>query len=96
MGHVFHPGHDELHGVTVVVTGASGRTYVGRYHESGPRGLVLRDVAVREADDATSRADWVARLKRYGVRVDHRSLVLAVGEVKGILPLGSWEEGSSN
>ena len=26
-GHVFHPGHDELHGVTVVITGASGRTY---------------------------------------------------------------------
>lgn len=90
MGHVFHPGHEALHGITVVVNGASGRTYVGRYHESGPRGVVLRDVAVREVDDPVSVADWVARLKRYGVRVDHASLVLAPGEAEAIVPLGAW------
>ena len=47
-GHVFHPGHEELHGITVVLDGVSGRTYVGRYHERTERGLLLHDVGVHD------------------------------------------------
>ena len=67
-GHVFHPGHDELHGVTVVVAGASGRTYVGRWHE---RGAVASPCATspfmtRRATPSSLDA-WLARQRKFGV-----------------------------
>jgi hypothetical protein len=69
-GHVFHPGHEELHGVTVVVEGTSGRTWVGRYHEQVERGIVMHDVAVHDpASNDQPLKEWVARLTKFGVRV---------------------------
>ena len=80
-GHVFHPGHEELHGVTVVVEGASGRTWVGRYHEQGERGIVMHDVAVHDpASNDQSLGEWVARLAKFGVRVEHRHLIIPAAE----------------
>ena len=79
-GHVFHPGHEELHGVTVVVHGASGRTYVGRYHERGARGVVLHDVGVHDAASGVPRDEWMARLRKFGIKVDHRTLVVLEDE----------------
>ena len=88
-GHVFHPGHDELHGVTVVLTGASGRTYVGRFHERGPRGVVLHDVAVHDPASADQPLQsWLARQIKFGVKVDHRTLVVAEGEAGEVRRLG--------
>lgn len=76
-GHVFHPGHEELHGVTVVVDDREGRTYVGRYHEATARGVVLHDVAVREAvGEALDREGWLKRQKTFGVQVMHRTFVV--------------------
>ncbi|MGE0439144.1 MAG: hypothetical protein AB7L66_01315 [Gemmatimonadales bacterium] len=76
-GHVFHPGHEELHGVTVVVSGASGKTYLGRYHERNQRGVVLRDAGVFDPTQAgTSVEDWLARQRKFGIRVEHRVLLL--------------------
>lgn len=82
-GHVFHPGHEELHGVTVVVDGASGRTYVGRYHEQTARGVVLHDVGIH---DPASGAldDWMARQLKFGIKVDQRTMVLPGDEVRGL------------
>ncbi len=78
-----HHDRDELHGITVVVGGKSGRTYVGRWHERQPRGVVMRDVAILEpGEDA---AAWLARLAKYGVPPDHRMLVVPddeMGEVR--------------
>jgi hypothetical protein len=80
-GHVFHPGHEELHGVTVVIAGASGRTYVGRYHERGDRGVVLHDVGVHDpAVSPLGREEWLARQLRFGIAVDHRTLVVPEAE----------------
>ena len=85
-GHVFHPGHEELHGITVVLDDQAGRTYVGRYHEATPRGVVLHDVAVRETSaEALDRITWLKRQLRFGVQVMHRTLLIpkaaAVGPV---------------
>ena len=44
-GHVFHPGHSELHGITVVLETTGDVIYVGRYHEETDRGVLLHDVA---------------------------------------------------
>jgi hypothetical protein len=78
-----HHDRDELHGITVVLTGASGRTYVGRWHERQPRGVVMRDVAVLEAGNDV--ASWLAKLEKFGVPPEQRILVVPedeVGEVR--------------
>jgi hypothetical protein len=76
-GHVFHPGHEDLHGVTVVIDDREGRTYVGRYHEATPRGVVLHDVAVRQAEgEPIDRATWLKRQLKFGVQVMQRTVVV--------------------
>jgi hypothetical protein len=77
-GMVLHPGHDELHGITVVVEGRSGRTYVGRWHERQPRGVVLRDAAILEAGG--DAAAWLAKLAKFGVPPEHRMHVVEDAE----------------
>jgi hypothetical protein len=85
-GHVFHPGHDELHGVTVVVTGTSGRTYVGRWHERGARGITMKDVAIHDPDRVTTSIDeWIGKQRRFGVAATEKMLVVPneeAGEVR--------------
>lgn len=81
-----HENRDDLHGVTVVIAGASGRTYVGRWHERQPRGVVLRDVAVLEAGGDS--AAWLGRLLKFGVPPEQRLLVVEndeVGEVRRLV-----------
>ena len=90
-GHVFHPGHEELHGVTVVVTGRSGRTYVGRYHEHTPRGTLLHDAGVHDPASGQSREDYLARTLKFGVRAEQRDLLLPDDEVAAIRRLAEFE-----
>lgn len=73
--------------MTVVMKGTSGRTYLGRYHERTPRGVVLRDAAV--FDPATGGGGdgvevWLERQKQFGVRVEHRALVVPTDEAGSI------------
>jgi hypothetical protein len=76
-GHVFHPGHDELHGVTVVVDVADGRTLVGRWHEQTPRGALLHDVAVHDPATATvTKEEWLVKLRKFGVPVEEKHAVV--------------------
>jgi hypothetical protein len=76
-GHVFHPGHDELHGITVVITGASGRTYVGRWHERGTRGITMKDVAIHDPHHVkVTVADWLAKQRTFGVAIAEKMLII--------------------
>lgn len=76
-GHVFHPGHDDLHGVTVIVATTGGKTLVGRWHEQGPRGVYLHDVAVHEGGaDQLPISEWLGKLRKFGVNVAHRNVVV--------------------
>ena len=89
--HVPHPDREPLHGVTVVVEGTSGRTWVGRYHERDERGVVMRDVAVHDPRaSGLSRAEWIERQRRFGVKVEEAYLVLPAGEAGPITPLEDW------
>jgi hypothetical protein len=84
-GHVFHPGHDELHGVTVVVDAAEGRTLVGRWHERTPRGVLLHDVAVHDPASATvPKEEWLAKLLKFGVSVDLKHAIVPSGQLLGV------------
>lgn len=90
-GHVFHPGHEELHGVTVVVEGTSGRTWVGRYHERNDRGVVMHDVAIHDpAVSQVPRSDWIAKLKKFGITVNEKFVILPPKEAGHITPLTEW------
>lgn len=80
-GMVFHPGHEELHGVTVVVDGSSGRSWVGRYHERTGRGIHLHDVAIHDPATALLPRDaWLDRLRKFGVKIDTKHVVIPDAE----------------
>ncbi|HEY4320521.1 MAG TPA: hypothetical protein VGM77_05015 [Gemmatimonadales bacterium] len=80
-GHIFHQNRDELHGVTVVLSGKSGKTYLGRWHERGPRGVTLRNVAIHDPDhDATDLVAWLARQEKFGVAATEQHLIVPADE----------------
>lgn len=89
-GMVFHPGHEELHGITVVVEGSSGRSWVGRYHERTARGILLHDVAIHDPATALVPRDvWIDRLRKFGIKVDSKHVVIPESETVEIKRLGS-------
>ena len=95
-GIVKHPGHEELHGHTVVVEGASGRIWLGRYHETNDSGVVLHDVAIHDPATATlPRAAWVERARKFGIRVEEPRVILPLKEAGPITRLHDWNSSPS-
>lgn len=95
-GHVFHPGHEELHGVTVVVESSGGTTWVGRYHERNDRGVFMHDVAIHDPTTATLPRDaWLERLLTFGIKVDAKHLVIPASEAGRITRLLEYDPGKS-
>jgi hypothetical protein len=84
-GFVFHPGHDEWHGQTVVVYTRGARVVAGRWDAVREGMLWMRDAAVHE--DPATCAGWVAELKQYGIPVQHASLSLPHAEVERVVRL---------
>lgn len=91
-GHVFHPGHQELHGVTVVVETDGGVTYVGRFDSEDEAGLHLLDVGVHAAGGERSMDDYVRRSAQFGIRVERKHLVVPRREVTRITRLGELDQ----
>ena len=85
---VFHPGHDELHGQTVVVRTSTPRTYVGRWHEVRDGQVFMMDVAVHDSSSAEESGDeWLAKLKKFGIPVDERSASVEHASVTEVVRL---------
>ena len=81
-GHVFHPGHQELHGVTVVLETYGPRTYVGRFDHQDELGVHLHDVGIHDAAaGAPSREEFLRRCDKFGIRTEVRDLLVPSGEV---------------
>lgn len=88
-GHVFHPGHSELHGITVVVETNGALTYVGRYDSEDERGVHMLDVGVHDgAAGADSKDDFVRKSAKFGIRSNHKHLVVPADQVARITRLG--------
>jgi hypothetical protein len=88
-GHVFHPGHAELHGVTVVLETTGPRTLVGRYDSEDAQGVHLLDVGVHDREAAgESKEEYVSKSAKFGVRTDHKHMVVPAKEVARITRLG--------
>lgn len=84
-GHVFHPGHDDLHGVTVIVAASDGRILVGRWHEQAPQGVLLHDVAVYDpATTTVTKEEWLCKLRKFGIAVTLKHLVVPADQFQGV------------
>jgi hypothetical protein len=84
-GHVFHPGHHELHGVTVVLETRGPRTYVGRFDSEDRDGVHLHDVGVHDATvEGSSKEEFLKRCDKFGIRTEHRDLTVPSAEVARI------------
>lgn len=90
-GHVFHPGHAELHGITVVLETTTGELLVGRFDEETSAGVRLNDVAeYRAASGGPTREEFVQRTLKFGVRAEHRQKIVPTGEVQRVSRLTEW------
>jgi hypothetical protein len=87
-GHVFHPGHGELHGITVVLETADDVLYVGRYHEETPQGVLLHDVA--EHREPATRDEFVRKTLKFGVRAQRPHVVIPAADVRRVVRLVDW------
>ena len=85
---MFHHGHHELHGVTVVVETSGLLTYVGRFDTEDAAGVHLLDVGVHDAAAGGTREEFVLRSARFGVRTDRKHLVVPRAQVSRITRLG--------
>lgn len=88
-GFILHPGHHELHGITVVVETTGPLTYVARFDTQDERGVHLLNIATFDPATATmSLDDFLARTSKFGVKVERKHLVVPEAEVARIRPLG--------
>lgn len=87
-GHVFHPGHAELHGITVVIETHGSRTYVGRYDSEDAQGVHMLDVGVHDSGGELSKEEYLRKSARFGVRAEHKHLVVPGEQVARITRLG--------
>jgi hypothetical protein len=88
-GHVFHPGHAELHGITVVVETTGSLTYVGRYDSEDEGGVHLLDVGVHDARAGGGpKEEYVRKSAKFGIRSDHKHLVVPTSQVAKVTRLG--------
>jgi len=84
-GMVFHPGHHELHGITVVLETTGPVTYVGRFDTQDQSGVHLLNVAIHNpATSAHSLDEFLARTVKFGVKAERKHLVVPSGEVASI------------
>jgi hypothetical protein len=88
----FHPGHHELHGVTVVLEARDAHTYVGRFDNQDERGVHLLDVGVHHAGGEQSKEEYLKRTLKFGVRAEHKHLLVPTGDVVGIIRLAELVE----
>ena len=86
-GHVFHPGHHELHGVTVVLDTARA-LWVGRFDSVTQKGLLLHDAGCYQ-DGVTegTREEYLRKTLQFGVRATQKNALIPEEEVRGLRQL---------
>lgn len=91
-GHVFHPGHQELHGITVVLDLEAGGICIGRFDREDESGVHLLNVSRHTAgvDDPSPEA-FIRHTARFGVRADEKAVVLPPASVLRIRRLSEFD-----
>lgn len=90
-GGVFHPGHDALHGITVIVFTKGPRTFVGRWDAKEGGYVVMNGVGLHETGrDALGREEWLANTKKYGIAVSAPRMTIPEADITSVVKLGEW------
>lgn len=85
----FHPGHDALHGFTVVIFSNGPSTWVGRWQEERDGVIQLLDASEhRDGERGLSKEAFLGELARSGPRPTHRVLGVPRSQVSGVRTLG--------
>src|SRR5262245_52397591 len=85
----FHPGHDALHGFTVVLFSHGPSTWVGRWQEERDGAIHLADACQhKDGQDGLSKQGFLESLAAKGPRATHRFLAVPRSEVSGVRQLG--------
>ncbi len=75
--------------MTVVVETTGPLTYVGRYDSQDERGVLMLDVGVHDAAaGAGSKEEYVRKSAKFGIRSNHKHLVVPADQVARITRLG--------
>jgi hypothetical protein len=90
VSHVFHPGHHELHGVTVVLETHGRETFVGRFDSEDEDGVRMLDVGVHEGDGA-AKDEYIRRSLKFGIRADRKQVVVPKAAVARITRLTDFQ-----
>lgn len=91
MSHVFHPGHHELHGISVVLETHGAETYVGRFDSQDEQGVHLLDVGVHSAGAELSKEEYIRRSLKFGIRAERKHLLVPAANVARISRLGELQ-----
>ncbi|TFG45104.1 MAG: hypothetical protein E4H41_05960 [Gemmatimonadales bacterium] len=86
-GHVFHPGHHDLHGITVVLE-TDVELWVGRFDSVTPKGVLLHDAGCYE-DGVTegTREEYLRKTLKFGVRATTKNKLIPEDAVRGMRQL---------
>jgi hypothetical protein len=86
-GHVFHPGHHDLHGITVVLETASA-LWVGRFDSVTPKGVLLHDAGCfQEGVTPGTREEYLQKTLKFGVRATQKNALIPEADVRRIQQL---------
>jgi len=87
-GAVFHPGHDDYHGLTVVLYTSGPRTFIGRWDQVMDGMIRMVGATLHEATEGgKDLATWVQETKIYGVPPEYPQLMVPQAEVTRVVPL---------
>jgi hypothetical protein len=87
-GAVFHPGHDDYHGITVVLYTSGPRTFIGRWDQVMDGMIRIVGATMHDGKDPAKPMDvWVQETKKYGVPPDFPQLMIPKSEVTKVVPL---------
>ena len=88
-GFVLHPGHHELHGITVVVETNGPITYVARFDTADDQAVYLLNVAIHDRGaPGPALEEFLARTRKFGVKAEQKHLRLPSTQVRNITRLG--------
>ncbi len=87
---VFHPGHESLHGFTVVAFLKDGSALAGRYDHAVGGGIEFLDASRSSPPGHDGASVFLARLRSEGPRPEVARLRVPAESVDRIVPLGDW------
>ena len=91
MSHVFHPGHHELHGITVVLETHGSETFVGRFDSEDEQGVRMVDVGIHESGSGPTKEEYIRHSAKFGIRADRKQVIVPKAAVARITRLGEFE-----